>query len=74
MIFNLKDFPRESLSEWGIEAQHPDRFLMDLYIVNPETVASRLHQQAAAIGRTLPELLSTLRIGVPDFAAMISSG
>lgn len=71
---NLKDFPRESLSEWGIEAQHPDRFLMGLYIVNPETVASRIQQQAAAIGRTLPELLSTLCIGVPGFAAMISSG
>jgi predicted nucleic acid-binding protein len=71
---NLKDFPREPLAEWGIEAQHPDRFLMDFYLVNPETVTSRLHQQATAIGRTLPELLRTLRIGVPGFAAMISSG
>jgi hypothetical protein len=70
---NLKDFPLASLSEWEIEAKHPDEFLMNCYAFDPESVSSRLHDQAAAIGRSLPDLLSTLRIGVPKFAAMIAS-
>jgi predicted nucleic acid-binding protein len=71
---NLKDFPPSSLAEWEIEARHPDQFLMDLYAVDPETVASRLRDQAATIGRSLPDLLATMRLGVPNFAAMITSG
>jgi len=70
---NLKDFPLSSLAEWGIEARHPDQFLMDLYALDPETVASRLRDQAATIGRSLPDLLATLRVGVPNFSAMIAS-
>jgi len=70
---NLKDFPPSSLAEWEIEARHPDQFLMDLYELDTETVASRLREQAATIGRSLPELLATLRVGVPGFAAMIVS-
>jgi hypothetical protein len=70
---NLKDFPSSSLAEWEVEARHPDRFLMDLYAVDPQTVASRLRDQAATIGRSLPDLLATLRVGVPKFAAVITS-
>ena len=69
---NLKDFPPSSLAEWEIEARHPDSFLMDLYALDPETVASRLRDQAATIGRSLSDLLVTLRVGVPKFATMIS--
>ncbi|MEO7141906.1 MAG: PIN domain-containing protein [Bryobacteraceae bacterium] len=69
---NLRDFRRESLSEWGIEAQHPDRFLLNLYELYTVDVVSKLHDQAAAIGRTLAELLRTLQIGVPQFAATIA--
>ena len=28
MTINLKDFPADMLARWGIEAQHPDEFLM----------------------------------------------
>ena len=28
VTFNLKDFPGDRLDRWGIEAQHPDEFLM----------------------------------------------
>ena len=55
----------------GIEARHPDQFLMDLYEVDPDTVASRLHEQAATIGRSLQDLLNTLRAGVPNFAGRL---
>jgi hypothetical protein len=70
---NLTDFHPPSPAEWEIEARHPDRFLLDLYSIDPETVASRLRDQAATIGRSLPDLLNTLSIGVPKFAAMIAS-
>ncbi len=71
---NLKDFPAASLVEWKIEARHPDQFLMDLYTVDPETVASRLNEQAVTIGRSPGDLLATLSVGVPSFAAMVASG
>jgi predicted nucleic acid-binding protein len=68
---NLKDFPLSSLAEWEIKVRHPDQFLIDLYLIDPETVASRLRDQAATIGRSLPDLLNTLRVGVPNFAARL---
>jgi hypothetical protein len=74
VTLNLKDFQASSLTEWGIEARHPDQFLMDLYEIDPGTVASRLHEQAGTIGRSLQDLLNTLRVGVPNFAATVASG
>jgi hypothetical protein len=71
---NLKDFPPSSLAGWEIEARHPDQFLLNLYALDPEAVVSRLREQAATIGRPLRELLTTLRLGVPSFAATIAAG
>jgi hypothetical protein len=51
---NLKDFPPESLLNWAIEACHPDAFLLSLYNHSSSEVESRLPDQAAIIGRTLP--------------------
>lgn len=31
---NLKHFPDEALSPWGIEAKHPDDFLMDQFYLD----------------------------------------
>jgi hypothetical protein len=70
---NLKDFPSASLEKWKIEVRHPDGFLIYLYTRHPEEVASRLRDQAATIGRTLPDVLRTLRAGVPKFAAMVAA-
>ena len=70
---NLKDFPTRSLEEWGIEAQHPDEFLIHLVDLYPDVIVSKLHAQAATIGRSLPEILRTLRKGVPQFASAIAS-
>lgn len=69
---NLRDFSTASLSEWGVEAQHPDKFLVDLLDLSPTAVISKLHYQAATIGRTLSELLRTLRVGVPQFADTVA--
>lgn len=70
---NLVDFPLECLSQWGIEAQHPDEFLIHLYELYAAVVISKLHDQCMTIGRSLPELLRTLRTGVPQFARAIAS-
>jgi predicted nucleic acid-binding protein len=68
---NLKDFPEASLRKWHIEARHPDEFLVDLLGHHPAAIVLKLQDQAATIGRTLPQLLQTLQTGVPRFAGMI---
>jgi hypothetical protein len=70
---NLRDFAPESLSEWSIEPQHPDQFLLNLFELYPAEIVSKLHDQAMTIDRTLPRLLSTLRLAVPQFATAIAS-
>jgi hypothetical protein len=62
-----------SISQWSIEAQHPDEFLVHLYDLDPVVVISKLQDQCMTIGRSLPELLRTLRTGVPRFAGAIAS-
>jgi predicted nucleic acid-binding protein len=32
---NLKDFPADRLAKWGIEAQHPDEFLVNQFHLSP---------------------------------------
>jgi predicted nucleic acid-binding protein len=74
VTFNLKDFPAASLSDWAIEAQHPDEFLVNILGNQPSAVVSKLRDQAKTIDRTLPDLLRTLGAGVPRFAAEVASG
>ena len=38
VTYNLKDFPDSALSPYGIEAQHPDEFLMHLLDLSPGAV------------------------------------
>lgn len=35
VTFNLKDFPAEALAPFGVEAQHPDDFLLNQLDLNP---------------------------------------
>ena len=35
VTYNLKDFPDNALQKYGIEAQHPDDFLMHLLDLSP---------------------------------------
>jgi len=42
VTFNLKDFPAKILKEFGIEAQHPDDFLMHLLDLAPEIVCLKV--------------------------------
>jgi hypothetical protein len=71
VTYNIKDFPRSSLTPYSITAQGPSAFLKDLYGAAPAMVMQTLEDQAATIGKSLPYLLSRLRINAPGFVEMI---
>ena len=61
---NLKDFPADVLTRWGIEAQHPDEFLthqfhlsQPVFLKAAKTVRLRLENPPKSVG----EYLDTLR-------------
>lgn len=63
ITFNLRDFPEAALRAYGVEARHPDRFLMDLLIAAPELfyAAARLHRSTLKHPpKTVDEYLQTL--------------
>ncbi len=49
VTFNLKDFPAEYLSQFDIEAQHPDDFVFHLTDLNPEAVCEAAKRQRASL-------------------------
>lgn len=72
---NLKDFPGEQLASRGIEARHPDQFLLDQLDLFPNQVLEILIEQAADITRPPADLAGVLnalaRCGVPDFVEAV---
>lgn len=74
VTFNLDDFPAEACEPLGVEAIHPDDFLLDLYDLSPDGVRAALEQQAADLHPPWPlnQLLSALEVaGVPRFVAAV---
>ena len=74
VTFNLDDFPPEACEPVGIEAIHPDDFLLDLHDLAPDAVRAALEQQAADLHPpwSLEQLLKALATaGVPRFAEVI---
>jgi predicted nucleic acid-binding protein len=64
VTFNLKDFPAETLSAFGIEAQHPDTFLSHQMSLNPHGVllaARRIRRRLKSPEKTQDEYLDALR-------------
>ena len=60
---NLKDFPDAVLDSFGIEAQHPDEFILHLLGLSPGTVlsAARAHRESLRNPpKTESEYLDTL--------------
>ena len=72
VTFNLKDFASEHLECWGIEAQHPQDYLITLYEMKAELVVSRLYEAAAKHGQTPVERLRKLSIALPQFAECVA--
>lgn len=64
VTFNLKDFPAETLSAFGIEAQHPDTFLSHQMSLNPHGMllaARRIRRRLKNPEKTPDEYLAGLR-------------
>lgn len=45
VTFNQKDFPASKLDEFGIEAQHPDEFVDNLFDLDPAAVVAAAQRQ-----------------------------
>ena len=75
VTFNLRDFPGVQLAPFGVEAIHPDDFVVDLIDLAPGVVTNVVAEQAAALRnppRTIAEMLDTLRDqGLPQAVAKL---
>ena len=64
LTFNLRDFPADVLSPFGIESRHPDDFLLDQLSLDQPKVLTALRRQRESL-RNPPkkslEFLDTLR-------------
>lgn len=72
---NLKDFPADALRPHGIQAVHPDRFLVDLTHAHPLRVRNVLHAHRTGLLRPPmhPEQYKAafIRAGLPRSAALL---
>ena len=72
---NLRHFPDEALAPFGIEAQSPDEFAINVLELAPARVIDIIKDQARALTRpamTFEELLERLRdVGLPRAVAAI---
>jgi len=71
LTFNLKDFPAEALVPWGIEATHPQDYLLILYEMDNLQVVSRIGAIAAERGRAQEDVLLHLGKSLPAFASRL---
>jgi len=64
VTYNLKDFPKETLDKYGIEAQHPDEFITHLIDLSPEQVVIAVKRHHASLKnppKTIRNYLDTLK-------------
>ncbi|HEV8688151.1 MAG TPA: hypothetical protein VGQ84_12805, partial [Gaiellaceae bacterium] len=67
-------FPADACEPVGVEAIHPDDFLLDLLDLGTDAIRFAIEQQAADLNPpwTIDELLGALeKAGVPQFVAAI---
>lgn len=63
VTYNLKDFPADVLGKFGIEAQHPDEFIMHLVDLAPNVVCAAVKRQRQNLKnppKSVDELLDAL--------------
>lgn len=61
VTYNLKDFPPETLAQYGVQAQHPDEFVHHLIDLSAPSVCEVVRDQRAALKNpplSLDELLN----------------
>ncbi len=63
VTYNLKDFPKDKLETYGIEAQHPDEFLTHLIDLAPSQVCAAvatIRKRLRKPPRTVAEYIDTI--------------
>ncbi len=63
VTYNLSDFPEESLAPFGIDAQHPDEFLVFQFDLNKAAICNAVRLQRQSLRnppKTVLQLLDTL--------------
>lgn len=63
VTYNLKDFPKKILNQHGIEAQHPDEFLINLIDLSSDIVCMAVNHHRLSLKnppKTIDEYLFTL--------------
>jgi len=72
LTFNEKDFPKQHLRPYGIEAQHPDEFIRHLLDLNPRVLCQTAEKHRLSLKnppKTTGEYLDTLlKQGLPQTA------
>lgn len=75
VTFNIKDFPNKELDKYGIEAQHPDDFLMHLTDLNINKFCSAVKAVRTRLKnppKSIDDYLSTLeKQGLPKTAEFL---
>jgi hypothetical protein len=70
VTFNLADFPSDALARYGIEAQHPDDFIVHLLELAPGPVCAAVKRQRENLRnppKSAEELLATFESqGLPQ--------
>jgi hypothetical protein len=76
VTFNLKDFPSGNLKPLGVEAIHPDNFLLSLMDEDSTGVMAAVCRQRATLkspSKTLPELLAVFHAqGLKKFTEQLA--
>jgi hypothetical protein len=67
VTYNRRHFPAASVRPLEIDVQAPSAFLRGHYDLGAGLFVSKLHEQAEAIGISLPRLLNSLSKNVPGF-------
>lgn len=69
VTINMKDFPKENLAEFDIEAMHPDEFISDLFDLNQALVLNAVRETRANLKKPPVNveqfLASLLKSGLP---------
>ena len=73
---NIKHFPNSDLEYWQVKAISADRFLCDLYTLEPNRLIQVIQRQANGLKKppmTVADLLNLLDREVPEFVSKVRS-
>jgi predicted nucleic acid-binding protein len=71
ITFNLKDFEDEHLKKWGLEAIHPQDYLLSLYSMNPGVVMMKLSKIAVNKDIELEDIIIDMGKSLPRFSSKL---